>query len=124
MDTVVHFRQFALCRPSDELLLLFLKPLEFPDKIDLEFRADSHRELESNVLVSISSTVTPGFGNYADGVGLLRPFFSAEAEIVESRFTFNYVEFGRIKLGTACQKFRLITDAFGNPFSHGEYDLR
>ena len=32
-------------------------------------------------------------------MGLLRPFFSAEAEIVESRFTFNYVEFGRIKLG-------------------------
>ena len=32
-------------------------------------------------------------------MGLLRPFFSAEAEIVESRFAFNYVEFGRIKLG-------------------------
>ena len=28
----------------------------------------------------------------------ISPFFSAEAEIVESRFTFNYVEFGRIKL--------------------------
>ena len=66
---------------------------------NLEFRANPHRELESNVFVSICAAITPGFGNYANSVGLLCPFFSAEAEIVEPRLAFNYVEFGRIKLG-------------------------
>jgi hypothetical protein len=99
MDTVVHFGEFAFGCPPNEFLLLFLKALEFTDKINLKFRADPHSKLESDVLVSICAAITPGFGNYANSMGLLRPFFSAEAEIVEARFTFNYVEFGRIKLG-------------------------
>ena len=99
MDTVVHFGEFAFGCPPNEFLLLFLKALEFTDKINLKFRADPHSKLKSDVLVSISAAITPGFGNYANSMGLLRPFFRAEAEIVESRFTFNYVEFGRIKLG-------------------------
>ena len=49
--------------------------------------------------MSICATVTPGFGNDANGVSLLSPFLCAEAEIIEPRLAFNYVEFGRIKLG-------------------------
>jgi len=76
-----------------------LEALEFSDKIYLEFRTDPRGELEGDVLMGVCSAVASGFGNNADGMGLLSPFLDAETEIVETRLAFNYVEFGRIKLG-------------------------
>ena len=49
--------------------------------------------------MGVCPSVSSGFGNNADGVGLLGPLLGAETEIVESSLAFNYVEFGRIKLG-------------------------
>ena len=49
--------------------------------------------IDTNVLVSAS------LGNNADGMGFFRPFLGAKPEIVETRLAFNYVEFGRIKIG-------------------------
>ena len=50
------------------------------------------------VLVSISSSITSGFRDNADGIGLFRPLFCTEAETVQSCLRFNYVEFGTIKI--------------------------
>ena len=49
--------------------------------------------------MSISSTITPCFGDNADSIGFLHPFLGTQTEIIKTRLTFNYVEFDTIKIG-------------------------
>ena len=98
-NPVVNLGEFPLCRPANEFLLFFLEALEFTDEVYFEFRADPHGKLKGDVLVGICSTISASLGNNADGMGFFRPFLGAKPEIVETRLAFNYVEFGRIKIG-------------------------
>ena len=51
------------------------------------------------VSVGISTTVTAGLGNQADGTRLFDPLLGREDEAVEARLFFNPIEFDGIKTG-------------------------
>jgi len=53
----------------------------------------------SAVYLGVGAAVASGLRDDADGMCLLRPFLGTQTETVQTGLTFNYVEFGTIKIG-------------------------
>ena len=99
MDAVVDLGQAETNVPAERLLLLHLKPLKLFDEVQLELDRDPRGELKGNVLVGERPAVAAGLGCDANRSRSLDPLLGSQRETVESRLTFNPVEFDGIKTG-------------------------
>ena len=77
MDQIIYLGKCPGRIPFKLLYSLFVEfePREFFDQVEFEFRTYPGGELKSNILVGICPAVTTGFGDNADGIGGLYPFF-------------------------------------------------
>ena len=99
VDMVIDLCQFSFGRPSDLLLFIGFKPLEFFDNIYFELGTDPHSKFKSNVLVCICAAISAGSCRDGNSVCFFHEFLDAYLKAVKPRFFMISSKPSRLKLG-------------------------
>lgn len=98
MDAIVDLGEVPPHVPVKVLSLVFLKPLELLDEVQLELDGNPRRELQSDIKVGERPAVAPWLGDDTDRAGLLYPLLGCQRETVQPGLLSKPVEFDGFKI--------------------------
>ena len=99
VDTVIDLSRFSFGRPSDLLLFIGFKPLEFFDNIYFESGTDPHSKFKSNVLVCIGAAISAGFCRGGNSVCFFTNSLTLILKLLSPRFLYDFFKAVKVKIG-------------------------